>query len=74
MSSFMLCLTSEDFMNATPAVLRALSLLLLTLPITTINAQIQSFGVCKPVAERKSDAGCWILTDKSVGRALRQAS
>jgi quercetin dioxygenase-like cupin family protein len=48
--------------------MRAVSLLLLTLP-TALVAQAQSFGVCKPVAERQSDIGCWILTDKSVGRA-----
>ena len=43
--------------------------LLLLLGVTTVRAQVQSFGVCKPVAQRASDVGCWILVDQSVGRA-----
>jgi quercetin dioxygenase-like cupin family protein len=49
--------------------LRALSLLLLGLPLTTLAAQTPGFGVCKPVAQRSSEAGCWILVDQPVGRA-----
>lgn len=32
------------------------------------NAALPSFGVCKPVSERTSEFGCWILVDHSVGR------
>src|SRR5690349_19350446 len=48
-------------------ILRALSLLLLGLPLTTLAAQTPGFGVCKPVAQRSSEAGCWILVDQPVG-------
>ncbi|MGH9573662.1 MAG: hypothetical protein ACRD40_09045 [Candidatus Acidiferrales bacterium] len=27
-----------------------------------------SFGVCKPVSERTTELGCWILADQTVGR------
>src|SRR4051812_33960828 len=49
--------------------MRALCLFLLVLPFAGLSAQTPAFSVCKPVAERKADLGCWILTDKSVGRA-----
>jgi quercetin dioxygenase-like cupin family protein len=32
------------------------------------NAQLPSFGVCKPVSERTTEVGCWILADQPVGR------
>jgi hypothetical protein len=32
------------------------------------KAQLPSFGVCKPVSERTTEVGCWILTDQPVGR------
>jgi quercetin dioxygenase-like cupin family protein len=34
-----------------------------------VSAQVQSFGVCKPVAERSGELGCWILVDQPVGQA-----
>src|SRR5690242_16146605 len=44
-------------------------LILLALPIAALPAQVQGFGVCKPVAERSGEEGCWILVDQSVGKA-----
>jgi hypothetical protein len=41
---------------------------------TTISLSAQSsapspsFGVCKPVSERTTELGCWILVDQPVGR------
>jgi hypothetical protein len=32
------------------------------------NATPLSFGVCKPVSERTTEVGCWILVDQPVGR------
>ncbi|MGB8476275.1 MAG: hypothetical protein WCE61_19510 [Candidatus Acidiferrum sp.] len=32
------------------------------------NAQSLSFGVCKPVSERTTEVGCWILIDHPLGR------
>ena len=32
------------------------------------NSQLPSFGVCKPVSERTTEVGCWILVDQPVGR------
>jgi hypothetical protein len=32
------------------------------------NARLPSFGVCKPVSERTTEVGCWILVDHPVGR------
>lgn len=32
------------------------------------NAQLPSFGACKPVSERTTEVGCWILVDQPVGR------
>lgn len=32
------------------------------------NAQLPSFGVCKPVSERTTEVGCWILVDHPIGR------
>lgn len=42
--------------------LTALSLL------ANANGQSPSFGACKPVSERTSEAGCWILAAHPVGR------
>ena len=42
--------------------------------LTTISLSAQSstqslsFGVCKPVSERTTEVGCWILVDQPVGR------
>jgi quercetin dioxygenase-like cupin family protein len=32
------------------------------------NAQLPSFGTCKPVNQRTTEVGCWILADQPVGR------
>jgi hypothetical protein len=32
------------------------------------DAQSPSFGICKPVSERTTELGCWILMDHPVGR------
>jgi quercetin dioxygenase-like cupin family protein len=32
------------------------------------NAESLSFGICKPVSERTTEVGCWILVDQPVGR------
>lgn len=32
------------------------------------NSHLPSFGVCKPVSERTTEMGCWILVDQPVGR------
>ncbi|MGH7616764.1 MAG: hypothetical protein ACREPM_06015 [Gemmatimonadaceae bacterium] len=45
-------------------------MILFALPLVTLGAQTQSFGVCKPVIERSTEVGCWILIDQSVGRAV----
>lgn len=52
----------------------AFTLVVLIWSVTTIplsaqsNAQPLSFGTCKPVSERTSDVGCWILVDQALGR------
>ena len=38
-------------------------------PLAPLRAQAPGFGVCKPVAQRTSEVGCWILVDQPVGRA-----
>jgi len=35
------------------------------------NAPLPSFGICKPVSERTTEVGCWILADQPVGRAMQ---
>jgi hypothetical protein len=40
---------------------RACLLILFALPITTLTAQMQSFGVCKPVVQR-SEEKTWLMT------------
>src|SRR5690349_15469690 len=42
--------------------------MLLSLPVALSTARAQAFGVCKPVVQRTSEIGCWILTDHLVGR------
>lgn len=32
------------------------------------NARLPSFGACKPVSERTSEGGCWILDDQPIGK------
>src|SRR5712692_7062944 len=32
------------------------------------NAQLRAFDVCKPVTERTTEIGCWILSDQPIGR------
>jgi hypothetical protein len=32
------------------------------------NGQSLAFGACKPVSERTTEVGCWILVDQPVGR------
>jgi hypothetical protein len=32
------------------------------------NAPSLSFGICKPVSERTTEVGCWILVDQPIGR------
>ncbi len=32
------------------------------------TAQSLSFGVCKPINERATEVGCWIIVDQPVGR------
>ena len=49
--------------------MRTCLLILLALPIGALPAQVQSFGVCKPVAQRSGALGCWILVDQPVGEA-----
>ncbi len=50
--------------------MRALTLmLLLAVLVPGPSAHGQGFGVCKPVAQRTSEVGCWILVDQPVGRA-----
>jgi len=46
--------------------MRAVSLALFAVPFTMAGAQ--GFGICRPVTQRTSEIGCWILTDHSVGR------
>ncbi len=33
-----------------------------------MNGQVARFGTCKPVSERTSELGCWILIEQPVGR------
>lgn len=50
--------------------MRALTTMtLLAVFATRVSAQGQGFGVCKPVAQRTTEVGCWILVDQPVGRA-----
>ncbi len=37
-------------------------------PSAQANAQTAAFGTCKPVSERTTDVGCWILVEQPVGR------
>jgi len=46
----------------------ALSLLAATSLYGQTSSQSLAFGVCKPVSERTTELGCWILTDHPVGR------
>lgn len=32
------------------------------------DSHLPSFGVCKPVSERTTEMGCWIMVDQPVGR------
>jgi quercetin dioxygenase-like cupin family protein len=32
------------------------------------NAPLPSFGVCKPLSERATEVGCWILVDHGLGK------
>jgi quercetin dioxygenase-like cupin family protein len=32
------------------------------------NTPLPSFGICKPVTERTTELGCWILADQPLGR------
>ena len=32
------------------------------------NVPLPSFGICKPVSERTTEVGCWILIDHPIGR------
>jgi len=32
------------------------------------KGQLPSFGICKPVSERTTEVGCWILADQPVGQ------
>jgi len=32
------------------------------------NMPLPSFGICKPVSERTTEVGCWILVDHPIGR------
>jgi len=48
--------------------MRALALLLSAMPLSLVMAQTQGFGICKPVTQRTSEIGCWILIDHPVGR------
>ena len=50
------------------AVLFAVWVCMQFLPGTPMNAQVAAFGTCKPVSERTSEMGCWILVDQPVGR------
>jgi hypothetical protein len=53
------------------AALAAVVLLQLSTPISLCaqaTAQSLSFGICKPVSERTTELGCWILADQPVGR------
>jgi len=49
--------------------MRVTPVLLVALPLAAMRAQAQGFGACKPVAERSSELGCWILADQPVGPA-----
>lgn len=44
-------------------------MILLLMPLAAAAAQTQGFGVCKPVAQRSAEEGCWILVDHPLGRA-----
>jgi len=35
---------------------------------TQLNAQLPASGTCKPVSERTTEVGCWILIDQPIGR------
>lgn len=49
--------------------MRRLVLVLLVLSIASLSAKGQGFGVCKPVVQRSTQIGCWILVDEPIGRA-----
>ena len=43
-------------------------LALLGASIAACAQQSPGFGVCKPISQRTSELGCWIITDSPVGR------
>jgi hypothetical protein len=44
-------------------------LFLTAIPVNSLSqAQVPAFGACKPVSERNSELGCWILVDQPIGR------
>jgi hypothetical protein len=51
-----------------------LTLVFLVWAFTTVSvcaqskSQSLSFGVCKPVSERTTEVGCWIIVDQPIGR------
>src|SRR6266849_10983774 len=47
------------------------ALLTTTSPSGQSTAKGLSFGICKPVSERTTEVGCWILADQPVGRAMQ---
>ena len=68
------CSRSPAYTGATTAKLTMRTLLpwlglLAALPTLVASAQAQG-GVCKPVEERKTEVGCWILADAPIGRLI----
>jgi hypothetical protein len=68
-------LNPEDLIMKSPArhcspfVLVALAWLLGAISLSAqSNAQLPSFGICKPVTERTTELGCWILVDHPLGK------
>jgi quercetin dioxygenase-like cupin family protein len=54
----------KNYVSASGALLAGLTLLSQTTPI---SAQAIPGGTCKPVSERMSDVGCWILAHVPIG-------
>lgn len=54
--------------SGSPLTSVALVWLLMTISLSAqSNAPLPSFGICKPVSERTTEVGCWILVDHPVG-------
>jgi quercetin dioxygenase-like cupin family protein len=49
-------------------ILTVTTLLLPIFALTQAKTTTEGFGICKPISQRTTELGCWILADRPVGR------